>query len=280
MGRIIYIFLVLILLNAGFTSAQSDTLINIRQQSLIEGNYKDFYVDNFNNIYLINNDNQLKKFNEKGDSVAVSNALRKYGDIYSVDVSNPLKISVFYKDFSTLVILDRFLSNQNTIDLRQYGIVQAQAAAQSYDNNYWVFDAVENKLKKIDDNGNVLLQTPDFRTIFNESFSPEKIIDNTGFVYLYDKHSGWLIFDYYGAYKQNIPEPYLSFVQVIKKDLYGFDSTQSMHRYNVKTFKELIYHINSNFTGVKKFQVNINTLYTLSKDAVYIENLNSFVTPE
>ena len=224
MGRLI--FLGLIFLCAVSASAQFDTSVNLKQQTFIEGSYKNFYVDNLNNIYLINGDNQLKKFNDKGDSIAVSNALRKYGDITFVDVSNPLKIIVFYKDYSTIIVLDRFLSNQNTIDLRRYGIFQAQAVAQSYDNNYWVFDAVENKLKKIDDNGNILLQTPDFRTIFDEAFLPEKIIDNDGFVYLYDKKTGWLIFDYYGAYKQSIHQPGLKNVQVIKKDLYGFDSAK------------------------------------------------------
>ena len=273
MGRIIVVFFWLIFFRNEVISAQFDTSISLQKQSSIEGAYKDFYVDNLNNTYLINTDNQLKKYNDKGDSVAVSNALRKYGDIYSVDVSNPLKISVFYKDFSTLVILGRFLSNQNTIDLRQFGILQALAAAQSYDNNYWVFDAVENKLKKIDDNGNILLQTPDFRTIFDKAFSPQKIIDNTGFVYLYDINNGWKIFDYYGAFKQNIPEPYLNFVQVIKNDLYGFDSLQNIHRYNIKTFKETIYPINTKFTDVVKFQLDINNLYALTKDTFYTEQL-------
>ncbi len=280
MGRIIFTFLGLILLNTECTLAQFDTSINIQQQSLIEGNYKDFYIDNFNNIYLINNDNQLKKFDDKSDSVAVSNALRKYGDIYSVDVSNPLKISVFYKDFSTLVILDRFLSNQNTIDLRQYGIIQALAAAQSYDNNYWVFDAVENKLKKINDNGNILFQTPDFRTIFNDAFAPQKIIDNTGFIYLYDINKGWLIFDYYGAYKQNIPQPGLNYVQVIKKDLFGFDSMQNIHRYNVKTFKESTYHFNKKNADLIKFQLDINNVYMLTKDGLYIKDSSNLMSSE
>ena len=106
---------------------------------------------------MLNADNQIKKINDKGDSVAVANALKRFGDIYSMDVSNSLKIVVYYKDFTTIVVLDRFLKNINTIDLRKYGILQAQAVAVSYDNNYWVFDEVENKLKKIDDNGNTLI---------------------------------------------------------------------------------------------------------------------------
>jgi hypothetical protein len=272
MAKIISLIAVLFFLNADVASAQPDTLLNLHQQHFIEGSYTDFYIDNLNNIFLLNKNNQLKKLNDKGDSVSVSNALKKFGDIYSVDVSNPLKILVYYKDFSSIIILDRFLSTLNTIDLRKYGILQAQAVAQSYDNNYWVFDAVENKLKKIDDNGNILLQTPDFRTIFNEEFSPEKIIDNNGLVYLYDIKKGWLIFDYYGAFKQNIPQPDLKNVQVIKNDLYGFDSVQNIHRYNVQTFKETIYHINTKINGAIKFQLGMNNLYALKKDGLYIFN--------
>lgn len=270
MARIIYIFFGLILCSAGVSSAQPDTAIKLQHQHFIQGSYTDFYLDNLNNIYLLNKDNQIKKLNSNGDSVAVSNALKKYGDVYSVDVSNPLKISVYYKDFSTIVILDRFLSNINTIDLRKYGILQAQAVAQSYDNNYWVFDAVENKLKKIDDNGNILLQTPDFRTIFTESFSPQNIFDKNGFVYLYDVKNGWLIFDYYGALKQNIPQVGLKNIQTIKNDLYGFDSIQNIHRYNVQTFKETIYHFNIKIEEAIKFQLNMNNLYALTTDGLYV----------
>ena len=270
MARIIFIFSLLSFFKVDVLSAQFDTSVNLQQQNFIDGSYTNFYIDNLNNIYLLNKDNQLKKLNDKGDSLSVSNALRKFGDIYSVDVSNPLKIIVYYKDFSSIIILDRFLSTLNTIDLRKYGILQSQAVAQSYDNNYWVFDAVENKLKKIDDNGNVLLQTPDFRTIFSESFSPEKIIDNNEFVYLYDAKKGWLIFDYYGALKQNIPQANLKNVQVIKKDLYGFDSMQNIHRYNIQTFKETIYHFDKKIEDTIKFQISMNNLFALAADGLYI----------
>ena len=62
-------------------------------------------------------------------------------------------------------MLDRFLNVRNTIDLRSSGILQARAVAQSYDNNYWVFDELESKIKKVDDNGKVLLESADFRMI-------------------------------------------------------------------------------------------------------------------
>ena len=268
MGKIISIFFCAYLSNASIAFPQSDTLLNLHEEDFIEGTYSDFYVDNLGNIYLLSKNNQLKKIDNKGDSASVYNALRKYGDIYSIDVSNPLKILVYHKDFGTIIVLDRFLSSINTIDLRKIGILQARATARSYDNNYWVFDEVENKLKKIDDNGNILLSTPDFRVIFNEPFSPVKIIDYNNFVYLYDQHIGWMIFDYYGAFKQKIELPGLNFVQVAKDVVYGFNDSRVCY-YNTKTFNETHFNLALAENNIKVQSVS-NFVYALNTDGLHI----------
>ncbi|MEO8710988.1 MAG: hypothetical protein ABI405_02635 [Parafilimonas sp.] len=269
MGRLNLILLCAVTL-IGFTvSAQNDSTINLTQQQFIQGSFTSFYVDNLGNTYLLNANNQIKKINAKGDSVAVSNALKRYGDIYSMDVSNALKILVYYKDFATIIVLDRFLKTINTIDLRKYGILQAQSVAISYDNNYWVFDEVENKLKKIDDNGNILLSTPDFRTVFDESFMPEKIIDYNGYVYLYNKKSGCKIFDYYGALKQSIAPLNWNNIQVFKNSIIGFDN-DAMHIYYMDVFKESSYPFNPQMNDAIKLQKVLNSIYILKADGLHI----------
>ena len=97
--------------------------------------------DNLDNLYIITVQEQLKKYNANGDSVAVFNGVKRFGKLYAVDVSNPMKLLLFYKDFSNVVILDRLLAVRSTIDLRQHNILQASAIAISYDNNIWVFDS-------------------------------------------------------------------------------------------------------------------------------------------
>jgi hypothetical protein len=89
-------------------------------------------------------------------------------------------------------------------------------------------------------------------------------------VYLYDTKKGWMIFDYYGAFKQNIPQSNLKNVQVIKNDLYGFDSVQNIHRYNTQTFKETVYRLNTKIDSAIKFQLNVNDLFALESDGLYI----------
>lgn len=256
------------------SKAQTDSTIHLSEQQFIKGDFTNFYIDNLGNVYLLNADNQIKKINDKGDSVAVANALKRFGDIYSMDASNSLKVVVYYKDFTTIVVLDRFLKNVNTIDLRKYGILQARSVAISYDNNYWVFDEVENKLKKVDDNGNILLSTPDLRMVFSESFLPEKIIDYDGYVYLYNKSKGCKIFDYYGALKQSIPLPEQNNIQVFKNSILGFaDST--IHVYDIPVFTEHSYLLDPQMKDALKLQKLLNSLYVLKPGGLHIYAINN-----
>jgi hypothetical protein len=274
MGRLNFILIFCSCLAAFNSKAQTDSTIHLSQQQFIQGDFTNFYIDNLGNVYLLNTDNQIKKINDKGDSVAVANALKRFGDIYSMDVSNSLKVVVYYKDFTTIIVLDRFLKNVNTIDLRKYGILQARSVAISYDNNYWVFDEVENKLKKIDDYGNALLSTPDLRMVFGESFLPEKIIDYDGYVYLYNKSKGCKIFDYYGALKQGIPLSDQNNIQVFKNSILGFaDST--IHVYDISIFTEHSYLLDPPMKDALKLQKLLNSLYVLKAGGLYIYAINN-----
>ena len=161
--------------------------------------------DNLDNLYVLSSTGQLKKYNAQGDSVGVYNQVRRFGKVQAIDVSNPLKLLLFYKDFSTVVILDRLLTQRATVDLRRSNIIQTSAVSLSYDGNIWLFDEYENKLKKLDEQGTVLLETPDFRTLFPDAVQPQQILDASGMLYLYDSENGVYLFDHYGSFKKKLP---------------------------------------------------------------------------
>jgi hypothetical protein len=171
---------------------QSDP--SFRLLKTIKGDIVSFTVDNLDNIYTLNSRNQVKKFNINGDSVAIYNDVRKFGTATMIDVSNPLKVLLYYKDFATIVVLDRLLNIRNTIDLRLQNILQAKAIGLSYDNKIWVYDEMESKLKKIDEGGQLLLETPDFRLLLGQSPVFQKIFDENKYVYLYDSLKGVFVF--------------------------------------------------------------------------------------
>jgi hypothetical protein len=169
---------------------------------VVNGNWIDFDADNLGNIYLIAKDQQIKKLDARFDSVGVFNEVRNFGPLHAIDVSNPLRVILWYKDFATLVILDRFLNRRTIIDLRRLGILQCSAVAQSFDNNIWLFDELENKVKKMNEAGDILLESADFRILFDDPPHPFKMEDFNKQLYAYDSLRGLVVLDYFGAYQQ------------------------------------------------------------------------------
>lgn len=247
--------------------AQADT--SFKLVKVIQGDIVDFTVDNLDNIYLLNSRNQVKKLNANGDSVAVFNDVRKFGQATLVDVSNPLKVLLYYKDFSTIVILDRFLNIRNSIDLRKQNIFQVKAIGQSYDNKIWLYDEQENKLKKIDEEGKLLQETPDFRLLLGQAPTPTKIFDENQYVYLYDSSKGVYVFDYYGALKNNILITGWNNFKVAGKYIFGADG-DTLHRYEISSFRLDEWKMPEQIYKSKAFNFSATRLYALKKEGIEI----------
>ena len=229
----------------------------------------DFSVDNLGNIYVINTDNQLKKLSPQGDSLAVFNDVRRYGKIATIDVTNPLKILVYYRDFTTIIELDRFLNIINTIDLRKQNILQAKAVGLAYDNNVWVFDELDAKLKRIADDGTLVDQTTDFRQLFDTVPDPILIRDREGLVYLYDTAKGVYIFDHYGTLKTHLDFSGWKDFDVIGKNILGRDDAK-FYRYQQGTLNMQEEAIPAAYRGASHIRITPTVIYVLKKTGLEI----------
>src|SRR5690349_13769298 len=78
---------------------QQDNDTAFKVDRIIAGDFTDFNVDNLGNIYVVGPSGQLKKMKPNGDSLAVFNNVRQYGKINFIDVSNPLKVLLHFKDY-------------------------------------------------------------------------------------------------------------------------------------------------------------------------------------
>ena len=243
--------------------AQQDTSFRLIRK--LKGDFIEFTVDNLDNIYTLNSRNQVKKYNANGDSVAVFNDVRKFGQASLIDVSNPLKILLYYRDFATVVVLDRFLNAVNVVDLRRLNIFQARAIGQSYDNKIWVYDELENKLKKVDETGKLVLETVDMRQVLDRSISPVKIFDENRYVYVYDPQKAMYVFDYYGAMKNGILISGWNNLKVAGRFIYG-SKGDSLYRYEIKTFLYDQWQLPAAISGSRSFNFTSDKLYALKKD--------------
>ncbi len=249
------------------TYSQSDTLFNLERN--YTGSISDFTVDNLGNIYLIYQNGQLKKLLPNGDSAAVFNDIRKYGKVYSIDVTNPLKVLLYYKDFQTILTLDRFLNVLSTLDLRKQNYHQVKAVGLSYDNNFWIFDEIDGKLKRIDDNGRLIDQSNDFRTMFDSMPSPDILVDQDKSVYLYDPAKGVYIFDYYGTFRSRIPFTGWADFKVINHALVGRDG-RFLYRYNIGSLQLQQYPLPGFMNKASRVLIAPGLLYVLKDNEVKI----------
>lgn len=245
--------------------AQSDSAF--RFLKTVKGNYSYFNVDNLDNIYLITGNNRLKKINANGDSVAVFNDVKRYGNPYSIDVTNPLKVLLYYRNFSTIVTLDRLLAIRNTINLRTQNIFLVNCITLAYDNNIWLFDEEDFKLKKIDEQGKLMQETTGWRLLFDTVPSPVKIVDRDNFVYLYDPEKGFYIFDYYGAFKNRLPFLQWSNVEVSGKTMYGF-SDGKLYSYELSSLQLKEYKLPAFFGEYLAIKAMNRKIYLLKNEGI------------
>lgn len=194
----------------------------------IKGDFSYYMPDQTGNVFALSRSGQLKKYNANLDSMGVFNEVRRYGKLYSISADNSLRSLLYFKEYRTILVLDRLLQVVNKIDIRKANIFQAQAVAQGYDNTIWVFDEQESRLKKLDLNGKLLFETADLRLVFNESLKPSTIFDATGFVYMYDEQKGLFIFDYYGALKNRVALIGWTAVQALGKNIIGLKNGKLM----------------------------------------------------
>lgn len=231
-------------------------------QQTIPGAFADFTVDNLGNIYVLNQSGQLKKMGPAGDSIAVFNNVRQYGKIQYIDVSNPLKVLLYFKDYGTVVTLDRFLNTRSTLDLRRRQLFQVKAIGQAYDNNIWVFDELESKLKRVGEDGRIIDQTADFRLLFDSMPSPSFIVDQNKQVYLYDAAKGVYLFDYYGAFRNRIRFTGWTDFSVINNMIFGRDANM-LYRYEPGTLNLQQYPIPKDMQSARKIKIIPGYLYLL-----------------
>ena len=137
-------FLILVTFNNSFSQKSSiQNLFEFPKNNRVE-------TDQYGYYYIIDNDNLVKYNNEGHVLYNYSNKL--LGSIDQVDVSNPLRPLLFYKDQGLIIVLDNTLSQQkNPISLNELGLYQTSCIANSnFDNGIWLYDVDVNEIIKID----------------------------------------------------------------------------------------------------------------------------------
>ena len=153
-------------------------------------------LDDLDNIYYLKN-NVLFKKNEQ---VILNYSNPLLGELSSVNIQNPFKIVLFYKNFNSVIILDNKLNAlSNVIDFTKETLFNnVQFVSLSSENNLWLF-ADDNKLHLY--NYQTLSQSFQTQaiTFYNATFKPNSLKSTYKNVWVLSKNSA-VQFNEYGSF--------------------------------------------------------------------------------
>lgn len=168
-------------------------------------NHRIIEVDHLGYIYTIDG-NELKKFSSEKELLSnFSDAL--LGEITSVDVSNPLRLLLFYKEFNQLLYLDQTLTPiADPIDLYNYSDNETQLCCDASSGGFWMYNKDDNQAFKISRQGEIL-NTSSLLTSYLKDTEPLKITEHQEKLHLLIPSQGLLILNKFGHFLQQIPLP-------------------------------------------------------------------------
>ena len=229
-------FLILFISLTGITHSQSKSHL-IKKTILDTDNFVGCDYD-FNYYFFSNA--ILSKQTQK-ELLSYSNFL--YGNITSVDITNPLKIVVFYQEFNIVILLDSQLNETDIVQL-PYDI---SFATKGTANHLWLYTTNTQTIENYNFKTNTIASKS--QPLKNTEVRNMKSTEN--YVFLMTSTS-IKTFDYMGNF--------------INEDIYeGIDDFQYNNRVLYTLSKDTIYKIKEDITPVLFPQIpNIEKFYTLN----------------
>lgn len=235
MGKTNYAFSCLLILVLSFFShssiGQADTAYTLVRS--VKTNAVYFTSDKLQQSYLVSPSNEVIKYDAQGKEVFRYNN-NYLGQLKLIDATNPFNLLLYYPDYQTVITLDRTLSETGEINLFDLNIINVQAIGSSNDNNVWIYDDAAFKLKKIDQNGQVLLESDDLSLLLNQAPRPIQVKARENWVYLNDPELGILVFDNFGQYHKLLPFKKVAYFQIIGSQLI-YAQDENLYNFNLQS---------------------------------------------
>ncbi len=190
-----YIFYYLLFLNISICNSQ-ENIIRATQLNSVDFDADVFLgYDGFGNYFYQKNDVLFKIVN----ATTLQYQNLSLGKLSKVDITNPLKIILFYQEFNSVVVLDNQLNEIQNIQFSKNEIpIVATAIGISAQNQLWIYNSLNQQIGLYDLNSNTYknLGIP-----IKETFSYYQ----TDFNYFnwIDAQNQWLTCNFYGRIFSN-----------------------------------------------------------------------------
>lgn len=228
-----------------------------------------FTTDPIGNMYVVKMNNNIVKYNAKGDSILVFNEIKK-GKITHIDATNPLRVLAYSADYNYILILDNMLSLKSELRLSKLNIFNVPCIANSSDGYIWVYDPINFSLLKIDETPKVI-QTSSLRGIIDNVINTSFMVEQNRELYVVDSTLGVYRFDRFGFYMNLFPQKGVKEVQVFSTDMV-FKLNDKLKIEDIKSFREGEITIPDAETAIQT-RVERNRMYVLYANQIVMYNI-------
>lgn len=262
------VVLLTIVLSTLFINSWAQVTFTLERTQDIAGNR--LYVDNLENVYTINED-EVIKYRPNG-TIFNRFSNKALGKVTLIDVTNPLKILLFYRDFSRIVYVDNTLTeNGSAVFLDENDLELATLACASYDNGLWVYTTQNFRLTRMKQDLSSSVDVKNINQFVNAGITPNFLIEREGQVYMNDTTLGVMVFDIFGTYSKTVAIKGLEKIEVVNKKIFYLKGDK-LGVYDMKTFED--YELPLPTEKVIDFNINENHLYVLKEGKLEVYKIN------
>jgi len=221
-------------------------------------------IDEFKATYFIRNNALIK---ETEDNV-LSFQQNQLGEISSVDIRNPLKIVVFYRDYNTVVLLDNKLNvlaapiNFSVEELGQnIGLVNLALA-----NQLWLYSTDENRLHLWDyQTKKITFSSKPLSFLKKSNFQPTQQLSTATDIYLTDQ-KGFLKFNKYAQFESSLNFNEFSKIVRLADSFIYLKNNRLYHQTLTEAPTDLAVRP---YVKVKNFYANHGYLYIFDGESIF-----------
>jgi len=166
----------------------------------VPGRFVDLSLDGLGNLFALGEDGEVLRYREDGALLYRFSEVR-FGSVGSLDVSNALRVLVYYPDYLTAVLLSNTLAISGEINFRQLGFNKIRAVGLARDGQLWLYDEANFELIKIDERGQIIRRSEPLNYVLGLDLQPRQLIERNDRLFLRDPEHGILVFDLFGTYE-------------------------------------------------------------------------------
>ena len=235
----------------------SQEKINISYLDSISCKNKTIYEINTAHIYYSKNNVFYKKSTENELTfTAIS-----LGNLTHVDLYNPLQIVLFYKDFNTIILLDRQLNETHRIEgNKMETILNFDTVGLASQNQIWFYDFISQKigLYQLTSNTHKFISTPLTRKIVHYS-------TDYNYFYWIDEENTLFRISIFGSIQSFGKVLSYDAIQILTEESYLFTRENHLYFYKGKENKQYEISISQNSFDKFYYKNGILSIFTADK---------------